>query len=326
MAISKVALNGTTLMDVTSATASSDKILTGYTAMIADGTMATGTATVGYSPSDFSNRKISGDIEIIKDGNNEIDEYRFENQKLITSVTTNVTAIRQWAFGYCTELKKVCSMSGTWFGANAFNSCTKLEYVIGINDMYDNSLIGCTKLKAIDIWAGTGFRAGNTCKNDTVLNVIVIRKPNVYTLNNINNLANMPFADGKAGGTLYVPNDLISSYQGATNWSTILGYANNSIQAIEGSTYESHWADGTEITTTHSVTYNLTNCSCSPSPSTLYHQNPLITYLTADSGYNISSVTVTRGGTDITTSAYDSGTGRIGLICSGDIVITATAT
>lgn len=55
------------------------------------------------------------------------------------------------------------------------------------------------------------------------------------------------FASNGTGGTLYVPQALISSYQSATNWSTILGYANNSIQAIEGSQYENYYADGTPM-------------------------------------------------------------------------------
>ena len=51
-----------------------------------------------------------------------------------------------------------------------------------------------------------------------------------------------------SGGTLYVPQALISTYQSATNWSTILGYANNQILPIEGSIYENQYADGTPFT------------------------------------------------------------------------------
>ena len=65
---------------------------------------------------------------------------------------------------------------------------------------------------------------------------------------NINAFTNTPFASGKAGGTLYVPSALVSEYQAATNWSTILGYSTNSIAAIEGSEYENAYADGTSIT------------------------------------------------------------------------------
>lgn len=50
MAVAKVTLNGTTLMDNTDATASADKILSPYTAYIKDGTKAIGTASGGGSP------------------------------------------------------------------------------------------------------------------------------------------------------------------------------------------------------------------------------------------------------------------------------------
>ena len=45
MAVAKVTLNGTTLMDTTDATADASKILNTYTAYIGDGSKATGTAT-----------------------------------------------------------------------------------------------------------------------------------------------------------------------------------------------------------------------------------------------------------------------------------------
>ena len=41
--------------------------------------------------------------------------------------------------------------------------------------------------------------------------------------------------------------DSLSDYQSATNWSVIPGYTNNSITSIEGSIYETKYADGTPI-------------------------------------------------------------------------------
>lgn len=67
---------------------------------------------------------------------------------------------------------------------------------------------------------------------------LVLLKDSVISLTSTNAFTGTPFASGGAGGTLWVPNDLISSYQAATNWSTILGYANNQIKAIEGSVWE----------------------------------------------------------------------------------------
>lgn len=50
MAVAKVTLNGTTLMDTTDATASADKILNTYTAYIKDGTKAAGTLVPSSAP------------------------------------------------------------------------------------------------------------------------------------------------------------------------------------------------------------------------------------------------------------------------------------
>jgi len=80
------------------------------------------------------------------------------------------------------------------------------------------------------------------------LSTLILRQETkVAGLSNINSFGYTPFASDGSGGTLYVPSALISSYQSATNWSTILGYANNQILPIEGSQYENYYADGTAI-------------------------------------------------------------------------------
>lgn len=84
----------------------------------------------------------------------------------------------------------------------------------------------------------------NSC---TALDTLILRGDSVPTLANISAFNNTCFASGKTGGTLYVPQSLMASYQSASNWSTILGYANNNIQKIEGSVYENAYADGTPI-------------------------------------------------------------------------------
>ena len=88
----------------------------------------------------------------------------------------------------------------------------------------------------------------NAFNGASAMNVLILRKSSgVVPLQNINAFGNTPFASGKSGGTLYVPNSLISAYQSASNWVTILGYATNSIQKIEGSIYANAYADGTVI-------------------------------------------------------------------------------
>lgn len=96
-------------------------------------------------------------------------------------------------------------------------------------------------------YSGTKYiRTGafNACTN---LKKLILYSDTAWTLDNTSAFTNSPFASGKSGGTLYVPQSLISTYQSATNWSTILGYANNSILAIEGSEYEHYYCDGTPV-------------------------------------------------------------------------------
>lgn len=145
---------------------------------------------------------------------------------------------------------RLLNMGGS-SGQYIFYNCTNLQtavlYKTGTAVAIPSYTFGsCTKLTAVDI-TGMTFGSGSACNGASALNTIIIRNSSVASLGNINVFTNTPFASGKAGGTLYVPNDLISSYQSASNWNTILGYSTNSIQKIEGSIYETAYADGTPI-------------------------------------------------------------------------------
>lgn len=78
------------------------------------------------------------------------------------------------------------------------------------------------------------------------------------------------------------------------------------------------------VTTYYSVAYNLTHCTSSNSDSTVSAGASFTANITAASGYTVSSVTVTMGGTDITSTAVSGGNINIPSV-TGDIVITATA-
>lgn len=75
---------------------------------------------------------------------------------------------------------------------------------------------------------------------------LILRYNGVVPLGHIGSLPTK-FQSNGTGGTLYVPQAQISNYQSATNWSTVLGYANNQILPIEGSIYKTQYADGTPI-------------------------------------------------------------------------------
>ena len=143
--------------------------------------------------------------------------------------------------------------AGTYSEAQSvFAGCSSLRFAVfpsfGSRVIESYNFRNCTSLEAVDFANMSRLGGAQVFENDTNLTVLVIRKTDsVPSLLSISQFTNTPFASGKTGGTLYVPNALISSYQSASNWSTILGYENNSIQAIEGSYYETHYADGTVI-------------------------------------------------------------------------------
>ena len=163
-------------------------------------------------------------------------------------------------FFNCKRMTSIGFPELIWVADSMFRACTAIVYGIfpKAEHIHQNSLLGCISLQAVDVGAkATGaltaannlIHGSSAFSGCTVLNKLIIRQTNrIMALNNINAFNNTPFADGKAGGTLYVPQALIASYEAATNWSTILGYANNSIAAIEGSIYENAYADGTPIT------------------------------------------------------------------------------
>ena len=74
----------------------------------------------------------------------------------------------------------------------------------------------------------------------------------------------------------------------------------------------------------YNITYNLINSSSSNTKTRISESKSYTTTITAQSGYSLLSVTVTMGGTDITSTAYSNGVVTIAEV-TGDIVISATS-
>ena len=114
---------------------------------------------------------------------------------------------------------------------------------------------GMSNLTTLDL-AVTRF-AQSYVANDSALTTIILRHTSVVTLNNVNAFTGTPFADGGTGGTIYIPKALYdhlgdgtaNDYEAASNWSTVNGYGTITWAKIEGSTYETHYGDGTLIPT-----------------------------------------------------------------------------
>ena len=84
---------------------------------------------------------------------------------------------------------------------------------------------------------------------------------------------------------------------------------------------------GNAATLYHSITNTLTNVTTSNDAVAAEDGTAYSATITAADGYTMSSVTVKMGGTDITSTAYNSDTGVVSIAAvTGDVVITAKAT
>ena len=96
------------------------------------------------------------------------------------------------------------------------------------------------------------------------------------------------------------------------------------LNAIQDELIRVAWLLGKDIT--HSVTQTLKNVSSSNAATAAADGSRYETVITAHAGYVISGVTVTMGGIDITSTAWNAGTGTISISAvTGDIIITASA-
>lgn len=139
---------------------------------------------------------------------------------------------------------------------NCFWATRKLvTAVIGGFGTKFNGFRNCDQLVSVDIQQSTQINnAWNT--NCPLMATLVLRGRSLSTLVNTSAFDGTPFASGKSGGTIYIPKTLYDhlgdgsslDYKAATNWSTIDGYGTITWAAIEGSIYETQYADGTAIT------------------------------------------------------------------------------
>ena len=141
----------------------------------------------------------------------------------------------------CTALEEfeLTATVGTMQG-NFVEGCTALKTIKipNLNTTFPiQGAKGCTNLEFADIGNASQIIA-NAFNGCTKFNTLVIRRTSVCSLQNINAFSGTCFASGGSGGTIYVPSNLISSYQTASNWSTIHGYGTVTWVALEGSDYE----------------------------------------------------------------------------------------
>lgn len=168
----------------------------------------------------------------------------------ITSVTSQVAAVRdrafssctsvvsinlpaaktigKWAFMQCSKLATVNLPEATTLESSAFSSCPALTSVTipKVTSLPSQGLYNCTALQKIDLPAVTSI-SDSVFMMDSKLTAVILRSATLVTLGNKSAFSSSGISAGT--GYIYVPSSLVASYKAATNWST---YAAQ-IRAIE---------------------------------------------------------------------------------------------
>jgi hypothetical protein len=151
----------------------------------------------------------------------------------------NVTSIANNAFGYNPKIANVNLPNMTSMGVSAFSNCSSLASMVlpNVTKISDSAFYTCTKLESVD--AGKATSIGNSafyyCSK---LKVLILRCNQVCSLVAPSAFGSSSFYPGGTGGTVYVPQALISEYQNASNWSSLYASGDCNFVALEGSEYE----------------------------------------------------------------------------------------
>lgn len=224
MAFSKIILNNNTLVDMTDATATSDKIFQNYSAYGADGQKVIGSASSGvgsgYTLEDFADgTNISGNIVFT---GTKLKPFMFTGNTSITGFSgPNVTRVDTDAMG--------SNIGGTY--VNTFQGCSNLVSLSlpNVTDYYhsDNIFRSCTNLESSSldlcfdriIRVATGMFSG--CSKISGLVFPRITGGNIYS-NAASYCASLIYFDFGKDGTNFTGNIAISAFRDSTSFNTLI--------------------------------------------------------------------------------------------------------
>lgn len=186
--------------------------------------------------------------------------YAFDGATELTSAYFPiVTYVPDYTFQNCSKLEDLTvNYNIGSVGTAAFKGCAKLTaFATNASAMYGSAFNGCTNLEAVDIGGRMDTTRGDMFTNCSKLKTIVLRRTTVQGSHTVTDWASggTPFASGGSGGTIYIPKVLYDhlgdgtslDYKHDSKWSVVDGYGTITWAQIEGSYYETHYADGTEI-------------------------------------------------------------------------------
>lgn len=163
----------------------------------------------------------------LPEGVDNITERCFYNctKLALTSLPDSVYAVGERTFQNCSnitisKLPNILRLIGQY----AFSGCSKItikEIPEGVTNLQSNSFYGCSGITELTVKGNVTQIGTYVFYNCSNLNKLVFSNiTNVPTLSNVNAFTGTtPIQKGT--GYIYVPDDLVSSFQSASNWSTI---------------------------------------------------------------------------------------------------------
>lgn len=172
--------------------------------------------------------------------------YALHNTSGITTVILpNVTALDQRAFNGVATIETLSLPSVQDIGAYAFGYLNKLTELylpsLGSGALTNEFYVfqDCTRLVTLDLGHVSGSITGASLQGCSSLVSLILRGSSVLSLGNVNVFNSTKYATSGSGGAyVYVPSSLISSYQSATNWTTLYAAHSDMFRALEDYTVD----------------------------------------------------------------------------------------
>lgn len=181
-------------------------------------------------------------------------EYAFYKTAIKTLRSTSVTTAGSYCASNASALLSIFLPNATVISQNAFTENSAIKtLVLGSSGGAAWLSRYCGNLEAVD-FSGGGI-GNQALMGNSKMNTMILRGSTVHPLNPSALQTNTPFASGGSGGTIYIPKSLYDhlgdgtslDYKATSGWSTIDGYGTVTWAQIEGSIYETQYADGTPI-------------------------------------------------------------------------------
>ena len=160
---------------------------------------------------------------------------------LVNGNFSSVTSIGNEAFSGCSNLVNGNFSSVTDIGFDVFSGCSSIIHIYLPRLLYLNSSItDCENLAIVEFEDITAI-PDNSFSACPSLSTIILRGLEVCSIERYDNYIfyDTEFGFSGNGGTVYVPQALLSEYMSDENWAELLGQnENNQILPIEGSIYD----------------------------------------------------------------------------------------